>query len=108
VLNEAITVKARDAAEEAKETALETLHDVRERVDELRPRRRRRRARELPARRLVLVLGVALGAVGVIVWMKRRTQTQQYGPSSDAFGAAVLEEQRASNGGRETIATPGA
>jgi hypothetical protein len=104
-----VTTTVQKAAEEAKGAAAETVHDVRERILELRHdtklqhEKKRHRGRSL----VILVL-VAVGCAAFAMYLKRRREAEDYGPSSDAFGAAVVEQSRASNGGRTPVATPGA
>lgn len=121
MVTDTIATKARGAADEARDTAREVLHDVRERVGsrvrdidwsevlpdvlaDVRPAPRRSRHR---GRTVMLVL-VALGAGALVAWWWRHRQHEDYGPASDAFGAAVTEQRSASDGGREPVATPGA
>lgn len=103
-----VTTTVTKAAEEAKEVAVEAAHDVRERILELRHDTTRRHRRKRRGRSLGIVVLVVLGCTALTMYVKRRREAADYGPPSGAFGAAVEEQNRASNGGRQPVATPGA
>ena len=102
------------AAEEAREVAAETTHDLRERLVELRDEVAKQAASQHAppkqshrGRSFVLIVLAAIGIAAIVMAVKRRQEQTDYGPSSDAFGAAVVEQQRASDDG-EPVVTPGA
>lgn len=109
VVNPALVSPAvKDVTTIVHKAAEEAVQDVRERMIELRDDAMHHGKQKHRGRSLTIFLLVVIGLAAIAMYMKRRQEAADYGPPSDAFGAALVAQHHAGNGGKQPVATPGA